>query len=107
MDTAPDAIKRYYTASAAGDIDHLVACFTAEADVTDEGRTYHGAAEIRGWRETLASSFTYTQDITGIEQTGDGEYVVKTHVEGDFPGGVVDLTNRFRVAQGLITRLVI
>ncbi|MCW2857018.1 MAG: hypothetical protein JWR52_2633 [Marmoricola sp.] len=105
MSIAPDIINRYYAASSAGDIDTLVACFTPDADVVDEGQSYHGAEEIRAWRESLASRFTYTLEITGVEQTGEDAYVVSTHLEGDFPGGVVDLDQSFSLVDGLISAL--
>ena len=104
--TIPDVISRYYAASETGDLDELVACFAPDARVVDQDEGFTGRAEIRAWRERLASTFTWTTDVTSIEQVGD-EYVVGTHLVGDFPGGVVDLTNRFTVSAGLITRLLI
>src|SRR5262249_888654 len=35
-------------------------CFTDDAAVTDEGRTWHGHAEIRRWRENVATAYEYT-----------------------------------------------
>ena len=108
MATIPDVISRYYAAAAAQDhLDTLIGCFTADAHVLDEGHDYHGVAEVRTWRESLASQFTYTTEIIGAEQLGDSEYVVSTHLEGDFPGGVVDLDQRFTLAGGLISDLSI
>ena len=109
MADIPAVISRYYAAAAAGDLDDLVGCFTTDAHVLDEGRDYHGVAEIRTWRESVASTFTYMTEITGAEQTGDREYLVSTHLEGDFPGGVVDLGQRFTLAEvdGLIADLSI
>lgn len=107
MTTIPDVIDRYYEAAAVGDTDTVVACFTTDAHVHDEQRDYHGVAEIRRWREGTASRFTYTTEITEVEQVADGEYVVSTHLEGDFPGGVVDLAQRFTVVDGLIAGLSI
>ncbi len=104
--STPDVITRYYQASAAGDIDAVVACFSADARVDDQDERFTGRTEIRAWRETLASKFTYTIEVTSVEESG-GDYVVETHLEGDFPGGVVDLTNRFTVMDGLISRLLI
>ncbi|WP_405071977.1 hypothetical protein OG558_22060 [Kribbella sp. NBC_01510] len=37
----------------------------------------------------------------------DTQYVVTNHLEGDFPGGVVDIIYRFTLANDLITRLEI
>ena len=107
MATIPDVITRYYDASAAGDVDALIGCFTTDAVVRDEGHDYHGVAEIRSWRASLASRFTYTTEITGAEKTGAHEYVVSTHLVGDFPGGVVDLDQRFTLVDELIAGLSI
>lgn len=105
MATTPDVITRYY--EAAGDLETLLDCFAPDAHVRDEGHDYHGITEIRGWREGLASRFTYTTEITGAEATGDREYLVTTHLEGDFPGGVVDLDQRFTLAGDKIADLAI
>lgn len=102
----PDVITRYYETAAEGDLDALVGCFTPDAHVADQDERFTGHDEIRGWREALASAFTYTTEVTSAEEVGD-EYVVRIHLEGDFPGGVVDLTNRFTVDDGLISRLLI
>ena len=107
MTSIPDVISRYYAAAAASDLDTLIGCFIVDAHVLDEGHDYHGVAEIRAWRQSLASQFTYTTEITGAKQTGDREYLVSTHLEGDFPGGAVDLDQRFTLADGLISDLSI
>jgi hypothetical protein len=44
--------------------------------------------------------------VTGARQEGD-DWIVTTHLEGNFPGGVADLAQRFTVRDGLIVRLVI
>lgn len=85
----------------------MLDCFTPDAHVHDEDRDYHGHAEIRSWRESVASRFTYTTEITAVEQVGEAVHVVHTHLEGDFPGGVVDLRQRFTVTGGLIGDLAI
>lgn len=107
MITTPSVIARYYAASEAGDVDRTVACFSPRASVVDDGWTHDGTDEIRAWRDGLASAFTYTLVVTGIDRVRDREYVVTTHLEGDFPGGSVDLTNRFTLGDGLILSLVI
>lgn len=105
MHPTPDVISRYHAAAASGDLDAVLDCFTADAHVHDEGRDYHGRAEIRSWRESVADRFTYTTRITDVEQVGEAVHVVHTHLEGDFPGGVVDLKQRFTVRGGLICDL--
>lgn len=105
MTSIPDVVARYYAAADAGDLDALLACFTADAHVRDEQRDHHGRDEIRAWREGVATRFTYTTEITGVERVGESVHVVHTHLEGDFPGGVVDLEQRFTLTDGIISDL--
>jgi ketosteroid isomerase-like protein len=101
----PEVIARYLAAADAKDIDALVACFGPDATVLDEGKTYTGHDQIRAWREATISSWTYTTEVTGTEPIGDAGYQVNTHLEGDFPGRVVDLRFQFAVTDGLISDL--
>jgi SnoaL-like domain len=105
--SAPAVITRYLAAAPAGDFAGLADCFTVDGTVTDEGHTYRGRAEIIGWRESLASQFTYTATITSSESINNSEYRVTAHLVGDFPGGVADLTYRFILHDGLIADLTI
>ena len=105
----PPIITRYFTAAAGGDLDAFVDCFGEDAEVTDEDRTWHGRAEIRRWRETVATAYEYTLDILGAEPGGEEDgverYDVRTHLEGNFPGGTVDLRYRFGLRDGRIADL--
>jgi ketosteroid isomerase-like protein len=107
MTSTPTVVTRYLAAADARDFDALVACFTEDGTVFDEGRTYRGRDEIRGWRESLASKWEFTTSVTASEPAGDGGHLVRTHVEGNFPGGVADLTYRFTLAGDLIADLTI
>ncbi len=103
----PDAIVRYLDTAAAGDFAALAECFTEDAVVADDGHVYLGRAAIIGWRESVASAFAFTTTITDVEQAAEGGVTVSVRVEGNFPGGVVDLTQRFALRDGLIAELVI
>jgi ketosteroid isomerase-like protein len=103
----PDVITRYFTAAEAGDDDALVACFTDDAEVSDEDRTWRGRADIRQWREDVATAYEYTLQVLGADPDGDDRYIVRTHLEGNFPGGKVDLAYRFTLRGGLISALEI
>lgn len=105
--SAPAVITRYLAAAPAGDFVALAHCFTVDGTVTDEGHTYRGRPESIGWRESLASQFTYTATITSSEPINDSEYRVTAHLVGDFPGGVAALTYRFILHNGLIAALTI
>ncbi len=103
----PDVIARYLKVAPEGDLDTLVACFTSDAEVIDEGTTYRGRDAIRGWREAVAAAFTCTMSVVDIE-AGDAErFVVTAELEGNFPGSPVVLKYQFTLRGGLITALEI
>jgi hypothetical protein len=86
----------------------LLAAFATDATVIDDdGSTYTGHDEIHRWRESESSEYTYTVEVSHIEKLDDNRYVVTNRLEGDFPGGVVDVIYRFTLADGLISRLEI
>ncbi|HEX3791778.1 MAG TPA: nuclear transport factor 2 family protein [Pseudonocardiaceae bacterium] len=105
--TVPEVIVSYFRASTEGDVDALLACFTEDAAVTDEGRTVHGHTEIRTWRKNVATAFTYTMEFLAAEQTGPAEHVSTYRLVGDFPGSPVDLRFRFELRGELIAALEI
>src|SRR3954468_681150 len=103
----PDVITAYLGARQARDHDRSVSTFGPDATVTDEGRTYHGQDEIRAWLSRSAGEFTYTIELTGATKLDVDHYDVTHHLEGNFPGGQVDLHYRFALSDGVIARLVI
>ncbi|HET7016139.1 MAG TPA: nuclear transport factor 2 family protein [Streptosporangiaceae bacterium] len=103
----PRTIADYLTAHRTRDTDTAITCFTNDAAVTDEGKTYHGTADIRAWMDRSAGEYTYTIELTGAEKIDDEHYTAINHLEGDFPGGVVDLYFRFALRDGRIARLII
>ncbi|QTJ67148.1 nuclear transport factor 2 family protein [Rhodococcus sp. ZPP] len=109
MTTAvPEVVTRYFEADARRDIDALVALFTDDAVVIDEGKTRRGATEIRGWRTGAASEFEYTTEVIGVAAADDEDrYLVTGRLDGNFPGGTAVLTFEFTVTGELISRLEI
>ena len=86
----------------------LLSAFAVDATVVDDdGKTYAGHDEIHRWRSAEASEYTYTVEITHVEALDDTRCVVTTRLEGNFPGGVVDVIYRFTLADDLIQRLEI
>jgi ketosteroid isomerase-like protein len=100
-------IARYFEADARRDIDAIVALFIDEAVVFDEGQTYHGTKEIRGWREGVASSYQYTTQIQDTRRLDEESYLVTGRLTGNFPGGTAELQWHFTVHHDLISRLQI
>jgi hypothetical protein len=107
----PTIISDYMAASDSRSVDAMVACFTDDAVVVDEDHEWRGRARIREWRERVATAYEYTVEARGAVPRGqlDGleRHDVYTHLEGNFPGGTVDLTNRFGLRDGHIARLEI
>ncbi|MGW5452732.1 nuclear transport factor 2 family protein [Nocardia sp. NPDC003979] len=105
-DALPDNIKTFMTALSTPEDGRAAATFTTDAVVTDDGRTYTGRDEIRAWLTASAGEYTYTSQFTGATMT-DATVDVGQHLEGNFPGGVVDLHYRFTLDGTSISRLVI
>ena len=107
----PPVISEYLAASDRGDAEAIVRCFAEDAVVVDEGQEWRGTAPIRRWRATVATAYQYTVQVTGAEALGEVDgaerHDVHIHLEGNFPGGEVDLTNRFTLRAGRIARLEI
>ena len=108
MPTAmPAVIKRYFDLDADRDVDTIIALFTEDAVVVDEGETRHGTTEIRAWQTGAASAYTYTTELIGAEALTADRYVVTGRLTGNFPGGTVVLNFDFTVAGDRISRLEI
>jgi uncharacterized protein (TIGR02246 family) len=105
--STPGVVTRYFTAQAARDFDTLIKLFAADAVVIDEGKTRRGAREIRTWRENVASAYEYTTELLDVDVAGEGKYVARVHLEGDFQGGTVDLRYCFTLDGDSIRRLEI
>lgn len=101
----PDPIAAYFAADQRS-ADAIARCFTAQAVVKDEGRTYTGLDAIKAWKEAASAAYTYTSEPFAMEQK-DGSYVVTSRLTGNFPGSPLDLRYRFRLERGLIASLEI
>ncbi|GLY29014.1 nuclear transport factor 2 family protein [Kineosporia sp. NBRC 101731] len=102
-----DAVSTYLDAIDAGNKQSVIDIFTADAVVTDDGTTYRGHEEILGWLGGAASEWTTTSTRLGIDRQAR-TVVALLRVEGNFPGGRVDLRSEFALADdGRITALTI
>ncbi|MFJ8487483.1 nuclear transport factor 2 family protein [Streptomyces sp. NPDC094038] len=103
----PAAVRRFVTALDTRDTTAVAGLLTPQASVTDEGHTHTGIAAITDWIAAAASEFTYTTTPLAAERTGTRRFTLTQHLEGDFPGGSVDLDYRFTLEGPLISGLVI
>lgn len=106
-DQLPATVRSYLAAHAAHDVDAALRAFTPGAVVVDDGTTYRGTEEIRAFLSRAGAEFTFTTTLVGAERADDDHWVAVHHLEGDFPGGVVDLRYRFTMDGDLIAELVI
>lgn len=103
----PDAVSRYLRVAAEGDLEALLACFTDDAEVIDEGQTYRGHDEIREWRQAVTSKYTYAVTVLSSQPMDAEHHLVAAQLDGDFPGSTVQLQFRFGLRGGLISALAI
>ena len=103
----PEVIIRYQEAHDRQDTAAALSAFAADATVVDENREYRGSDEIRHWLRTAASEFSYTRTFVSAETPAAHTWLVLNHLEGDFPGGVVDLRYKFVLTADLIAELLI
>ena len=103
--SVPDVVSSYFSALNNRDGEGLLELFTLDAVVVDEGETWRGTSEIRTWVEDIAFRFQYNAEVLGVETTGDGNYVARVRLDGNFPGGTVELNVSFDVDGDQIRRL--
>lgn len=105
--TVPDTISRYLQGQDRSDHPAVLATLAADATIIDDGHRFDGHDEIEAWLTSTASEYTFTRTQVSAEATGTDTWTVLNHIEGNFPGGQVDLRYEFTLADGLITTLVI
>lgn len=107
IEGVPDVVRRYFVLDADREIESIVALFTDDATVVDEGETRHGTTAIRAWQTGPASRYTYTTDVVGTDALTPDRLVVTGRLTGNFPGGTAELKWTFAVAGDRISQLVI
>lgn len=103
----PDTITKYLISHVTRNVPAAMRWYADDAEVTDDSKTYRGHDEIRAWLASAASEYSYTTELTSARQVDEQTYVATHHLEGNFPGGTVDLDFTFTLTDGAITRLVI
>jgi ketosteroid isomerase-like protein len=107
MTEMPHVVAQYQDAHDRRDVERALAWFTPNAVVKDDGHEYHGRDRIRDWLSGASTQFSYTRTLTGADAVDGNTWLVTNHLEGNFPGGVVDLRYRFVLIDDLISKLEI
>ena len=103
IDALPRSVRDHLSPTGPEDL----SVFTPDATVIDDGHTHTGHAAIQAWLDTTAAEFTYTATPLSAVEHDPTHVTVVQRVEGDFPGGRVDLRYDFTLRDGLIEHLVI
>jgi hypothetical protein len=103
----PDVIHRYLEAHDRRDTVAALSAFTPNATVIDDGHDYVGSDAIRHWLAKASTEFTYTRTFVNANAIDANTWLVVNHLEGNFPGSVVDLRYQFVLTDDLISELVI
>ena len=105
MTALPDVIARYQEAHDRRDTEAALDTFAVNAIVRDDGHEYRGTAEIRDWLSRASVEFTYTRTLITAGNLDANTWLVTNRVEGNFPGGVVDLQYRYVLDDLMIQEL--
>ena len=103
----PQAIAVYQAAHDCRDVSTALAQFALDASVVDDGRTYDGIVGVESFLRNAGSEYTYTRTLVVAQEIAPECWRVTNHLEGNFPGGHVDLSYEFQLVEGLIARLTI
>lgn len=102
----PTPISKYFEAKNLHAIDAMLATFSDQASVRDEGQDVVGHLAIRNWIEETTRKYRVTVTPTGVDQS-DAKTIVTATVSGTFPGSPIQLRYHFTVAGEQITHLAI
>ena len=103
----PNAVQRYFALDADHDVEGLVALFTNDAVVIDEGERREGTDAIRSWRTEVADRYEYRTTVLDAPAAKGASYRVRARLDGNFPGGTVELNYDFVTDGERITYLKI
>ena len=103
----PATIRSYLAAHAARDVATAIRAFGPDAVVTDQGRTFRGTDQVLEFLRHAGAEFDYTTELVAAARIDDQHWVATNHLEGDFPGGVADVTYHLTIDGGRITELTI
>jgi hypothetical protein len=99
-------LERYFAAANRHDVDGMIAGFTDDAVVKDEGHEHRGVSAIREWMNETIRKYNFTAEPTSATRAGD-QTVVDVTVSGTFPESPIALTYRFKLERRQIARLEI
>jgi hypothetical protein len=102
----PRVLADYFAATNAHDVGAMIASFTEDATVHDEGRDHVGVSAIRAWMKETIEKYDYK--VEPIESSRNGSSaVVLVSLRGKFPGSPITLQYAFTLSGERVARLEI
>ena len=102
----PRVLAEYFAATNAHDVEAMIAAFTEDAMVHDEGRDHVGVAAIRAWMKETIDKYDYK--VEPIESSRNGSSaVVLVSLRGKFPGSPITLQYAFTLSGERVAGLEI
>jgi ketosteroid isomerase-like protein len=101
----PPSIDSYFQAANSHDTAGVIAAFSHDAIVTDEGHDYRGPA-IKEWSDKVNEAYRPHAEVTDVAAAPDA-VLVTAQVSGTFPGSPVQLRYRFTLKDDKIAALLI
>lgn len=102
----PDILKELLKAQEHFDSVLYSNCFSEEALVFDEGKTYRGRGEIKDWNERSNKEYQSKMEIIDIS-TENEVIILRTNVSGTFDGSPITLKFHFKIENEKISELKI
>ena len=103
----PDAITLFQVSHDSRDVGKALAQFTDDAHIEDDGCRYDGRSGVELFLRQAGSEYKYTRALIAASEVASNCWRITNRLEGDFPGGQVDLSYEFLLKDGLIARLKI
>ena len=100
----PSIIADLLTAQEKYDSNAFSECFSDDAVVFDEGKTYRGKKEIRQWNEMTNTKYKTKYEPLEVTTKGD-KITLKAKISGTFPGSPTIIKYHFETKNGKITSL--
>lgn len=101
----PEPIRRFVEATNEGDTEAFLGTFTADASLTDWGRSFHGREQIAHWNQSDNIGVNSSLRIVRIAEA-KGSYHVRIAVKGNGFNGEGDMVftlNGDRIASLVIS----
>ncbi len=100
----PPAIALYISAANQNTAQSVKDCFTDDAMVKDENKTFHGIEEIQRWMTDTHAKYHHTIEPLSVKEDGQ-TVVVTSRLTGSFPGSPIEVPFRFALRGSKIARL--